>query len=437
MINRALLPAGGGENMLHCTDMTVLERQRARNKWQQEQQQQFQLQQQEISYFTELVDVFHQAGFHEGGLSEVVTRSVKPDPGLVDNGWNNDRVVGYGVGLPYNNGLGFELNYGAISRTSSCPPEADAAVAAATVKGSESVVSDKISSGAGRESSKKRKVDKIQNNSKVVAEEDTRDKRIKGCAEQGESKITEKNNNKNSRNNNTNKNNNSNKENSDETSKDNSKVSEVQKPDYIHVRARRGQATDSHSLAERVRREKISERMKYLQDLVPGCDKITGKAGMLDEIINYVQSLQRQVEFLSMKVAAANPRLDFNVDNLFAKEAFPACSINFPTIGMSSDMTNPAYLQFNPAQQQLVACCGLDMGIDPPDMALKRTTSAPVSIPETFLDPSCFTQTHPPPTWDADLQNLYNVAFDQGRQTSFQTQPFTGSIEASNLKMEM
>ncbi|KAJ6310679.1 hypothetical protein OIU76_015408 [Salix suchowensis] len=434
MINRALLSAGGGENMLHCTDMTVLERQRARIKWQQEQQQQFQLQQQEISYFTELADVFHQAGVHEGGLSEVVTRSVKPDPGLVDNGWNNDHVVGYGVGLPYNNGLGFELNYGAISRTSSCPPEAVAAVAEATVKGSESVVSDMISSGAGRESSKKRKVDKIQNNSKVVAEEDTRDKRIKGCAEQGESKITEKNNNKNSRNNNTNKNNNSNKENSDETSKDNSKVSEVQKPDYIHVRARRGQATDSHSLAERVRREKISERMKYLQDLVPGCDKITGKAGMLDEIINYVQSLQRQVEFLSMKLAAANPRLDFNVDNLFAKEqAFPACSINFPTIGMSSDMTNPAYLQFNPAQQQLVACCGLDMGIDPPDMALKRTTSAPVSIPETFLDSSCFTQTHPPPTWDADLQNLYNVAFDQGRQTSFQTQPFTGDVKLSCL----
>lgn len=70
--------------------------------------------------------------------------------------------------------------------------------------------------------------------------------------------------------------------------------------DYIHVRARRGQATDSHSLAERVcscyadlrsdrllifsvsdfsrlsqaRREKISERMKILQDLVPGCNKV-------------------------------------------------------------------------------------------------------------------------------------------------------------------
>jgi hypothetical protein len=170
MINRALLPAGGGENMLHCTDITVLERQRACIKWQQEQQQQqqVQLQQQEISYFTELTGVFQQAGFHEGGLSEVVTRSVKPDPGLVDNGWNNDHVVGLGVGPLYDNGSGFELNYGAISRTSSCPPAvAAAATATATVRGAESVVSDKISSGVGRESSKKRKFDKVQNNSKL------------------------------------------------------------------------------------------------------------------------------------------------------------------------------------------------------------------------------------------------------------------------------
>ncbi|CAA7397744.1 unnamed protein product [Spirodela intermedia] len=93
------------------------------------------------------------------------------------------------------------------------------------------------------------------------------------------------------------------------------------KSDYIHVRARRGQATDSHSLAERVRREKISKRMKILQDLVPGCSKIAGKAGMLDEILNYVQSLQRQVEFLSMKLAAVSPTIDFgNIDALFGKQ---------------------------------------------------------------------------------------------------------------------
>ncbi|KAI3717446.1 hypothetical protein L1987_69064 [Smallanthus sonchifolius] len=86
------------------------------------------------------------------------------------------------------------------------------------------------------------------------------------------------------------------------------KPSEPPKQDYIHVRARRGQATDSHSLAERARREKISERMKILQDLVPGCNKVIGKALVLDEIINYIQSLQQQVEFLSMKLEAVTSR---------------------------------------------------------------------------------------------------------------------------------
>ncbi|CAN7085331.1 unnamed protein product [Brassica oleracea var. botrytis] len=89
---------------------------------------------------------------------------------------------------------------------------------------------------------------------------------------------------------------------------------------YVHVRARRGQATDSHSLAERARREKINARMKLLQELVPGCDKIQGTALVLDEIINHVQSLQRQVEMLSMRLASVNPRIDFNLDTILASE---------------------------------------------------------------------------------------------------------------------
>ncbi|CAN7052240.1 hypothetical protein IGI04_027562 [Brassica rapa subsp. trilocularis] len=89
---------------------------------------------------------------------------------------------------------------------------------------------------------------------------------------------------------------------------------------YVHVRARRGQATDSHSLAERARREKINARMKLLQELVPGCDKIQGTALVLDEIINHVQSLQRQVEMLSMRLASVNPRVDFNLDTILASE---------------------------------------------------------------------------------------------------------------------
>lgn len=111
------------------------------------------------------------------------------------------------------------------------------------------------------------------------------------------------------------------------TEEDKKQDNSSQKPpeppkDYIHVRARRGQATDSHSLAERVRREKISERMKLLQDLVPGCNKVTGKAVMLDEIINYVQSLQRQVEFLSMKLSTVNSSQNVNLANLLPKDMF-------------------------------------------------------------------------------------------------------------------
>ncbi|XP_071702947.1 transcription factor bHLH79-like [Rutidosis leptorrhynchoides] len=93
--------------------------------------------------------------------------------------------------------------------------------------------------------------------------------------------------------------------------------------DYIHVRARRGQATDSHSLAERARREKISERMRILQDLVPGCNKVIGKALVLDEIINYIQSLQHQVEFLSMKLEAVNTRMNSPVDGFPTKDLGP------------------------------------------------------------------------------------------------------------------
>ncbi|KAL4360828.1 hypothetical protein GQ457_04G010580 [Hibiscus cannabinus] len=129
------------------------------------------------------------------------------------------------------------------------------------------------------------------------------------------------------------------------TGKQGTPASHPPKEEYIHVRARRGQATNSHSLAERVRREKISERMKFLQDLVPGCSKVTGKAVMLDEIINYVQSLQRQVEFLSMKLATVNPRLDFNIEGLLAKDIIqsqagpssthPDLSVGYPSLHLS------------------------------------------------------------------------------------------------------
>uniref|UniRef100_A0A2P2MRW5 Uncharacterized protein n=1 Tax=Rhizophora mucronata TaxID=61149 RepID=A0A2P2MRW5_RHIMU len=48
--------------------------------------------------------------------------------------------------------------------------------------------------------------------------------------------------------------------------------------------------------------------------------QISSTALVLDEIINHVQYLQRQVELLSMRLAAVNPIIDFNLDSILAPE---------------------------------------------------------------------------------------------------------------------
>ncbi|PKI36584.1 hypothetical protein CRG98_043004 [Punica granatum] len=434
---------------IHCVnspEMTVLERQRTSLlKWQQDQG---------AALFQQQTQSFYGVGggvsscFSPGsesfmGLGEVVNQCNMIDPASGIEYWGQQGkvevpAIGFGGGVAPS---GYEVSCGSISGTASCPTTVVMAASGAQAMAA-ALAEEKIGAPVGKERFNKRKLERAH--STKGCEDDARDKKIKGCSDELESKITEQsNNNSNGNKKDARNGNDNNKETSVSSSKDNSKASEVQKPDYIHVRARRGQATDSHSLAERVRREKISERMKFLQDLVPGCHKITGKAGMLDEIINYVQSLQRQVEFLSMKLAAVNPRLDFDIDSLFQKEVnqmIPTCTSSFPTMDMSPELTNPAYLHFDP-MQQVVSCSTLDMGIINPDMGIRRT-SGPVPVPDPFIDSSCFPQIQPGPTWDTDFQNLYNMEFQQGRATATTTyqshqQYNMGPMEATNMKMEI
>lgn len=191
------------------------------------------------------------------------------------------------------------------------------------------------------------------------------------------------------------------KENSGKTSKANSKASELaSKSEYIHVRARRGQATDSHSLAERARREKITKKMKCLQELVPGCDKVIGKAGMLDEIINYVQSLQKQVEFLSMKLGALNPTMEFNMDNLFAKE-LPAYVASFPPMATPAELMNSSLLQYNQGSQ-----------LSAMNLALNTAQMTPQKAVENYLDSITspqLQQVQQATNWENDWQSIYNI----------------------------
>ncbi|XP_016478334.1 transcription factor bHLH130 isoform X1 [Nicotiana tabacum] len=65
------------------------------------------------------------------------------------------------------------------------------------------------------------------------------------------------------------------------------------------IRAKRGCATHPRSIAERVRRTRISERMRKLQELVPNMDKQTNTADMLDLAVEYIKDLQKQYKTLT------------------------------------------------------------------------------------------------------------------------------------------
>ncbi|XP_010414196.1 PREDICTED: transcription factor HBI1 isoform X2 [Camelina sativa] len=266
---------------LNSMDMSVLER----LKWVQQQQQQ--LQQVVSQSSNNSPELLHQIlQFHGSNNDE-----------LLQGSFSQFQMIGSGFGPNYNMGYGpqHEAMDGCISRTSSCQMEPVDTMEVLLKNGT------KEDRPISLKNKRKQEV--------KTREEENTEKKIKVEADT-ESSMKGKSNMRN-------------REASSETSKETLKgVSEIPKLDYIHVRARRGQATDRHSLAERARREKISKKMKYLQDIVPGCNKVTGKAGMLDEIINYVQCLQRQVEFLSMKLAVLNPDLELAVEDVSVKQAY-------------------------------------------------------------------------------------------------------------------
>ncbi|KAJ0106589.1 hypothetical protein Patl1_18827 [Pistacia atlantica] len=62
--------------------------------------------------------------------------------------------------------------------------------------------------------------------------------------------------------------------------------------------SRRTRAATVHNQSERRRRDRINQKMKALQRLVPNACK-TDKASMLDEVIDYLKNLQAQVRMMS------------------------------------------------------------------------------------------------------------------------------------------
>ncbi|XP_065874269.1 transcription factor PIF1 [Euphorbia lathyris] len=98
---------------------------------------------------------------------------------------------------------------------------------------------------------------------------------------------------------------------------------------------KRSRAAEVHNLSERRRRDRINEKMRALQELIPRCNK-SDKASMLDEAIEYLKSLQLQVQMMSMGCSMV-PMM------------FPGIQQYMPPLGMGMGMS-----------------MGMDMGMNRP-----------------------------------------------------------------------
>ncbi|EPS67626.1 hypothetical protein M569_07148, partial [Genlisea aurea] len=63
--------------------------------------------------------------------------------------------------------------------------------------------------------------------------------------------------------------------------------------------SRKTRIAEVHNQSERRRRDRINEKMRALQELIPHAHK-SDKASMLDEAIEYMKSLQLQLQWLWM-----------------------------------------------------------------------------------------------------------------------------------------
>ncbi|XP_026662226.2 transcription factor UNE10-like isoform X3 [Phoenix dactylifera] len=128
--------------------------------------------------------------------------------------------------------------------------------------------------------------------------------------------------------------------------------------------ARRSRAAAVHNQSERKRRDRINQRMKILQKLVPNSSK-TDKASMLDEVIEYLKQLQAQVDMMNRMSTMMMP------------------------------MTMP---QLQISMMAQLAQMGMGMGMGMMDLnSLNRPSYAglpPVLHPSAFLPP-------PSASWDA------------------------------------
>ncbi|XLT61106.1 hypothetical protein HN873_017632 [Arachis hypogaea] len=130
---------------------------------------------------------------------------------------------------------------------------------------------------------------------------------------------------------------------------------------------KRSRSAEVHNLSERRRRDRINEKMRALQDLIPNCNKVD-KASMLDEAIEYLKTLQLQVQIMSMGAGLYMPPM-----------MLPA--------GMQH--MHPPMASFSPMGVGMQMGLGMGYGMGMPDMNGGPSRFPMIQVPQMH-------RTHPP-----------------------------------------
>uniref|UniRef100_A0A0E0MPG3 BHLH domain-containing protein n=1 Tax=Oryza punctata TaxID=4537 RepID=A0A0E0MPG3_ORYPU len=170
--------------------------------------------------------------------------------------------------------------------------------------------------------------------------------------------------------------------------------------------AKRRRAAEVHNLSERRRRDRINEKMKALQELIPHCNK-TDKASMLDEAIEYLKSLQLQLQMMWMGGGMAPPAV-----------MFPAAGVHQYMQRMGAVGMGPPHMASLPRMPPFMA---------PPPAAVQ---SSPVShMPAVSMaDPyaRCLAVDHLQPP--SPMHYLQGMSFYQLQQNTAALPPPAGSL---------
>ncbi|XP_024975152.1 transcription factor PIF1-like isoform X1 [Cynara cardunculus var. scolymus] len=119
---------------------------------------------------------------------------------------------------------------------------------------------------------------------------------------------------------------------------------DAKKQSHGATSTKRSRAAEVHNLSERRRRDRINEKMKALQELIPRCNK-SDKASMLDEAIEYLKSLQMQVQMMSMgcsMVPMMFPGVQQYMSPMAMGMGMNHAMVPYPSILPGSSLPNPA-----------------------------------------------------------------------------------------------